>query len=104
MATPFILLDDARCEGAADARLYRDPAEVVVARSAEEVEAALARIDALNRQGEAFGDQRLLELARENVASDAEQVSEAILGGLATFTGDAPQYDDITMVVVKRDA
>ncbi len=51
MATPFILLDDARSEGAADARLYRDPVEVVVARSADEVEAALERMDALNRLG-----------------------------------------------------
>jgi para-aminobenzoate synthetase/4-amino-4-deoxychorismate lyase len=51
MAKPFVLLDDARCEGAADARLYRDPVEVVVARSADEVEAALARMDALNRRG-----------------------------------------------------
>jgi len=51
MSDPFILLDDARPEGASDARLYRAPAEVVVARRADQVEAALDRIAALGRQG-----------------------------------------------------
>ena len=51
MASPFILLDDARREGAADARLYREPVELVVARRPDEVDAALARVEALNRQG-----------------------------------------------------
>lgn len=41
---PFILLDDAREEGAGPARLYTGPAEIVAARRAEEVDAALARI------------------------------------------------------------
>ena len=43
---PFILLDDARSEGPADARLYQDALEIVVARRAEDVEAALERIAA----------------------------------------------------------
>jgi para-aminobenzoate synthetase/4-amino-4-deoxychorismate lyase len=51
MAEPFILLDDARPEGASDARLYRAPVELVVARRAEEVQPALARIEALHREG-----------------------------------------------------
>ncbi|MDR2856854.1 MAG: aminodeoxychorismate synthase component I [Novosphingobium sp.] len=51
MAQPFILLDDARPEGARDARLYRAPVELVVARRAEEVAPALARIEALRAEG-----------------------------------------------------
>lgn len=43
---PFILLDDARSDGASDARLYEDAVEVVIARRAEDVEAALAQIAA----------------------------------------------------------
>ena len=47
-ASPFILLDDARdgahLGGAAPARLYRDPVEVVVARRPEEVGPALDRL------------------------------------------------------------
>ena len=49
-ASPFILLDDARDDahigGAASARLYRDPLEVVVARRPEEVGPALDRLGA----------------------------------------------------------
>jgi len=51
MPAPFILLDDARSEGASDARLYRKPVEIVVARRAEEVAPALERIEALSREG-----------------------------------------------------
>lgn len=42
---PFVLLDDARTDGA-DARLYRDPVRIVAAHSPEEVEPALAALDA----------------------------------------------------------
>ena len=48
---PFVLLDDARVNGAADARLYRDPLEIVIARRGDEVEPALARLATLSRQG-----------------------------------------------------
>ena len=51
MAEPFILLDDARPSGASDARLYRAPREVVVARRVEEVAPALQRIEELRAQG-----------------------------------------------------
>ena len=51
MTGPFILLDDARGEEASAARLYRDPAEIVIARRPDEVTGALARIEALRRQG-----------------------------------------------------
>ncbi|MCJ2188892.1 aminodeoxychorismate synthase component I [Novosphingobium beihaiensis] len=51
MTDPFVLLDDARTEGAADARLFRHPVETVVARRGEDVLPALARIEALAREG-----------------------------------------------------
>ena len=54
MFAPFILLDDARSEGASPARLYRNPREIVVARRPEEVAPALARIEALAREGHAL--------------------------------------------------
>ncbi|WP_420384344.1 aminodeoxychorismate synthase component I [Novosphingobium sp.] len=44
--SPFLLLDDARSEGAAPSRLYRNPVEIVVARRPEQVRDALARIGA----------------------------------------------------------
>ena len=42
---PLVLLDDARVAGAADAQLFEDPAEVFVARRAEEVAGVLAAAD-----------------------------------------------------------
>ncbi len=51
MTEPFILLDDARPQGASAARLYRGAKTVVVARLAAEVAPALERIDALRREG-----------------------------------------------------
>jgi para-aminobenzoate synthetase/4-amino-4-deoxychorismate lyase len=51
MPEPFILLDDARDHGAADARLYRAPVEIVAARRANEVEPALEKLRALSAKG-----------------------------------------------------
>ncbi len=54
MAEPFVLLDDARREGASDARLYRAPQELVVAQRGEEVAPALERIARLASEGYAM--------------------------------------------------
>jgi para-aminobenzoate synthetase/4-amino-4-deoxychorismate lyase len=43
---PFVLLDDARVEGASDAQLFENPSEVFVARRPEEVLPALEAADA----------------------------------------------------------
>ena len=43
---PFVLLDDARASGAADALLYQNPREVFVAHRAEDVAGVLAQADA----------------------------------------------------------
>ncbi|MBC2664387.1 aminodeoxychorismate synthase component I [Novosphingobium flavum] len=48
---PFVLLDDARTDSPHRSRLYRGPVEVIVARRAGEVPAALARIEALRAEG-----------------------------------------------------
>ena len=52
MHAPFILLDDARPDGASPARLYESPCEVVVARTVDEVLPALERIAALQSGGQ----------------------------------------------------
>lgn len=73
MPQPFLLFDDARPEGAADARIYRDPVEIVVAQTEEEVLPALARIEALSAEG--------LHLAGY-LAYEAGQALEPRLAGL----------------------
>jgi len=48
---PFVLLDDARADGAADAHLFENPRQVFVARRADEVSNVLAEADAARRDG-----------------------------------------------------
>ena len=48
---PFILLDDARVTGAAPARLYQAPVEIVEARAVAEVGPALERLRAARNRG-----------------------------------------------------
>ena len=75
MPAPFILLDDARSEGASAARLYRNPHEIVVARRPEEVAPALARIEALADEGHALAG---------TIAYEAGLALETRLAPLAT--------------------
>lgn len=51
MSDPFLLLDDARQQGASPARLYQAPHDVVVAHRVDEVLPALERIAALQVAG-----------------------------------------------------
>ena len=49
--TPFILLDDARQAGAADAHLFENPTQIFVAHRPDEVAGALAAADAARSDG-----------------------------------------------------
>ena len=48
---PFVLLDDARSSGAAPARLYQHPVEIVRADTSSDVSAALDRLKAAGKDG-----------------------------------------------------
>ncbi|MEZ5362523.1 MAG: GAF domain-containing SpoIIE family protein phosphatase [Bryobacterales bacterium] len=73
------------------------PGEVLLIYSDGFSEAANARFDE-------FGEQRLRELAVELRAKPAEKIIEAIVAEVQTFCGDAPQSDDMTIVVVRRES
>ena len=50
-----------------------------------------------------YGTERLLDaVAGIDPAASAEGVIEAILRDVADFVGNAEQYDDMTIVVVKK--
>ena len=51
MTAPFVLLDDARPQGAVPARLYRSPAEIVTAVHPDEVRPALERLRHAQAEG-----------------------------------------------------
>ncbi|HEX8056663.1 MAG TPA: chorismate-binding protein, partial [Novosphingobium sp.] len=104
MAEPFILLDDARPEGASDARLYRAPVELVVARRPEEVAPALARIEALHAEGHELAgylayeaglalEPRLASLAAGRTGAMGPLVWFGAFDGYETIpTGEVPQW------------
>jgi serine phosphatase RsbU (regulator of sigma subunit) len=57
--------------------------------------------EAMNVEGECFGDARLADLAREHTDLGSSEMRERILDEVRRFAGDAPQHDDMTMVLVK---
>jgi len=60
-------------------------------------------IEAMNLKEEMFGEERLVEVLRQSRDSTSEKIVNAVVDAVKAFTGSAPQSDDITMVVVKRN-
>jgi hypothetical protein len=60
-------------------------------------------VDALSPTGERFGVAAMLDLLNELAGRPAREVEERLLGELHQFAGTQPQFDDITVVVVKRE-
>lgn len=59
--------------------------------------------DAQNLSGQFFGEQKLVESAQVTLGRSAEQIQQAILNQVYGFVGEAPQFDDITLIVLIRD-
>ena len=55
--------------------------------------------DALNGEGEMFGDDRLREVITARLGCSADATIGAICGALAAFTGGAEPADDVSVVV-----
>jgi sigma-B regulation protein RsbU (phosphoserine phosphatase) len=60
--------------------------------------------EAQNAQEELFEEERLLKTAKAHLRSSAQEIQEALLAEVHGFAGDAPQSDDLTLVVVVRGA
>jgi len=58
--------------------------------------------EAQNAQETFFGKERLLEVVRTNLGRPAQDVQDALLAEIHEFVGDAPQFDDIALMVVVR--
>lgn len=58
--------------------------------------------EAMNSRREQFGEKRLLDLIRGHHTQSATEFVETLSREIAEFTGDYPQNDDITCVVVKE--
>jgi tetratricopeptide (TPR) repeat protein len=59
--------------------------------------------DAHNPQEALFGGERLLEAAQAHLGRSASHMTKAVLESAHAFVGDAPQFDDITLMIVVRD-
>ena len=57
--------------------------------------------DAAGRNDEAFGEDRLLGCLGRACAMEPEQLIEHVLGEVRKFSADIPQFDDITLLVVR---
>lgn len=55
-----------------------------------------------NEQGEEFGETRVAEVLRANHHLPMAELSENLVGAVKEFGGEAPQADDITLVLVRR--
>ena len=58
-------------------------------------------IDAVNPAGEEFGEDRLLTLVKSKAHLSAITARDEIFQGIEDWCGEAPQPDDITMLVLK---
>lgn len=59
-------------------------------------------IDTLNAAGESFGEGRLTDCVCEHRGEPAEAIAEAIDEAVRAWAGAEPQYDDFTLIVIKR--
>ena len=57
--------------------------------------------EAINAKEELFGEDRLNIILKENARLSAEEILDRILVAVEEFSGDMPQFDDITLLVVK---
>ena len=60
--------------------------------------------DATNASHELFGMERFEAVIREHRDEPAAVLTESILKVVRDFVGDAPQFDDLTLVVAKRNS
>lgn len=59
--------------------------------------------EAQDQQGAFFGEERLLQAAQANLGGSAQDLQDALIAEVREFVGEAPQFDDITLMVVARD-
>ena len=58
--------------------------------------------EAMNRVGEMFGEEQLIDVILGSARFGAMTVQTEILSAVKTFMGQVPAHDDITVLVVER--
>jgi serine phosphatase RsbU (regulator of sigma subunit) len=57
--------------------------------------------EAMTRRDDFFGEQRLGQLIEEHADLPSEQLRERVFHEVAAFVGDAPQHDDMTLILLR---
>lgn len=60
--------------------------------------------EAQNLAHEEFGDDRFIALGQEKQGRPAAEIQDTVISAINEFAGDAPQFDDITLMVITRQA
>jgi sigma-B regulation protein RsbU (phosphoserine phosphatase) len=58
--------------------------------------------EAINASEQQFTVERLAELVKDNAHLSATKMVEAIKQAVLSFAGDGAQFDDLTMIAIKR--
>jgi sigma-B regulation protein RsbU (phosphoserine phosphatase) len=59
--------------------------------------------EAMNTRDDCFGEARLGQLVETHAHLPSDELRERVLREIAAFVGDAPQHDDMTMILLKID-
>ncbi len=57
--------------------------------------------EAMNKDNALYGEDRLLDVLCANAASDTQAICDAVKADVDLFVGEAPQFDDITMLCLR---
>jgi serine phosphatase RsbU (regulator of sigma subunit) len=60
-------------------------------------------VEAQDAQDAIFGEDRLSRSVQANMGRPAQDIQDAIIADVSDFIGGAPQYDDITLIVLARE-
>jgi sigma-B regulation protein RsbU (phosphoserine phosphatase) len=60
-------------------------------------------VEAQDSHDVVFGEDQLLRTVQAKMGRPAQDIQDAIIADVSEFIGDAPQYDDITLVVLSRE-
>jgi sigma-B regulation protein RsbU (phosphoserine phosphatase) len=84
----------AETEYASSPSVNLDPGDTIVLLT-DGIEECVALDDSL------FGHERALEIVRQHREKSAQQIVERLYQAVRKFSGDAPQIDDVTAVIIK---
>lgn len=59
--------------------------------------------EAMNEADDCFGEERVGRIIEEHAHLPSDELRERILRDIAAFVGDAPQHDDMTMILLRID-